>query len=48
LNTNKVDHEMITYGNAPHAFTVYDTPAYRKDADEKSWSHFLSFLISLR
>ena len=39
-----VSHEMITYGGAPHAFTVYDTGAYRKDADQKSWERFLEFL----
>lgn len=48
LNTNKIDHEMLTYGNAPHGFTVFDSPAYRKDIDQRSWSHFVSFLMSIQ
>lgn len=44
FNANKIDHEMISYGNAVHAFSVFGTPAYQKEADEKSWSHFLNFL----
>jgi len=44
LETHGVSHEMITYGGAPHAFTVYDAKAYRKDADQKSWDRFLKFL----
>ena len=44
LETHGVSHEMITYGGAPHAFTVYDVKAYRKDADQKSWDRFLKFL----
>ena len=39
-----VNHEMITYGGAPHAFTVFGTDRYRKDADQKSWRRFLEFL----
>ncbi|MDT8440995.1 MAG: dienelactone hydrolase family protein [Desulfuromonadales bacterium] len=37
-------HEMITYGGAPHAFTVFDSDRYREDADSKSWRSFLMFL----
>lgn len=44
FETHGISHEMITYGGAPHAFTVYDTKAYRKDADQKSWNRFLEFL----
>lgn len=44
LEANKIPNEMIAYGGAPHAFTVYDSPNYRKDADEKSWDRFLSYL----
>jgi dienelactone hydrolase len=44
FNAYKIDHEMITYGNAVHAFTVFDAPSYQKEADEKSWAHFLGFL----
>ncbi len=44
LENNGVSHEMITYSGAPHAFTVFDSPSYRKDADEKSWKRFTEFL----
>lgn len=37
-------HEMIAYGGAPHAFTVFGGERYRKDADEKSWQRFGDFL----
>jgi dienelactone hydrolase len=37
-------HEMITYGGAPHAFTVFGTERYREDADKKSWRRFGEFL----
>jgi len=44
LEAQKVDYEMIVYGGAPHAFTVFGQESYRKEADEKSWATFLSFL----
>ena len=44
LEEKGVPHEMITYGGAPHAFTVFGSDRYRKDADEKSWQRFLKFL----
>jgi dienelactone hydrolase len=44
LEENKVAHEMITYGGAPHAFTVFGTSRYREDADKKSWRRFTEFL----
>lgn len=44
LEAAGIDHEMITYGGAPHAFTVYDSDRYRKDADQKSWQRFKAFL----
>ena len=44
LELNQISHEMITYGGAPHAFTVFDSKAYRADADKKSWSRFLLYL----
>lgn len=37
-------HEMITYAGAPHAFTVFGSERYRKDADTKSWRRFTEFL----
>ena len=39
-----IPHEMITYSGAPHAFTVFGSDSYRKDADEKSWKRFGEFL----
>jgi dienelactone hydrolase len=44
LEANHVEHEMITYSGAPHAFTVFDTERYREDADKKSWQRFTDFL----
>jgi dienelactone hydrolase len=41
---NKISHEMIAYGGAPHAFTVYGQDRYREDADKKSWRRFSQFL----
>lgn len=48
LEESKVRHEMITYSGAPHAFSVFDSPNYRKDADEKSWKHFTDYLARLK
>jgi len=39
-----LSHEMISYSGARHAFTVFNTDHYNKDADQKSWARFLSFL----
>lgn len=39
-------HEMISYGGAPHAFTVFGSERYRETADKKSWSRFQDFLTS--
>lgn len=44
LEENKVPHEMITYGGAPHAFTVFNADRYRENVDRKSWSRFQQFL----
>ncbi len=44
LETAGVEHEMITYSGAPHAFTVFGSPRYREDADIKSWASFTQFL----
>jgi len=44
LEGKKVPHEMITYGGAPHAFTVFGDDRYREDADKKSWNRFTKFL----
>lgn len=44
LEEKGVPHEMISYGGAPHAFTVFGSDRYRKDADEKSWNRFGEYL----
>jgi len=44
LETAGIPHEMTTYGGAPHAFTVFGSDRYRKDADEKSWRRFVEYL----
>lgn len=44
LEAAGLKHEMITYGGAPHAFTVFGTDRYREDADRKSWALFGRFL----
>jgi dienelactone hydrolase len=44
LEQHGVGHEMITYGGAPCAFTVFGSSRYRKHADEKSWQRFMAFL----
>ena len=38
LETAGVAHEMITYGGAQHAFTVFGGSRYQETADKKSWS----------
>ena len=44
LEGKNVPHEMITYGGAPHAFTVFGDDRYREDADKNSWRRFIQFL----
>jgi dienelactone hydrolase len=44
LENNKITYEVNIYSGAPHAFTVFNSKRYRKDADEKSWEAFLSFI----
>ena len=44
LEAKGVSNEMITYGGAPHAFTVFGEDRYRADADKKSWQRFTEFL----
>lgn len=44
LESAGIAHEMITYGGAKHAFTVFGGNRYQKDADRKSWKRFLEFL----
>ena len=45
LETAGIDHEMISYSQAVHAFTVFSNPErYNKAADKKSWNRFVEFL----
>ncbi len=44
LETAGVAHEMITYGGAQHAFTVFGGKRYQETADKKSWQRFMAFL----
>jgi dienelactone hydrolase len=44
LESAGIDHEMITYGGAPHAFTVFGQNRYQEKADKKSWKRFTEFL----
>ncbi len=44
LESAGVAHEMITYGGADHAFTVFGGNRYQEAADKKSWKHFTEFL----
>ena len=39
-----IEHELISYGGAPHAFTVFGSDRYREDADRASWQRFTRFL----
>ena len=47
LEEKGISHEMITYGGAPHGFTVFGSNRYREDADKKSWKRFTEFLNEL-
>lgn len=44
LENSKIEHEMITYSGAPHAFTVFGSKRYHKEADKKSWERFKDIL----
>lgn len=44
LEMQGIEHEMITYGGAQHAFTVFDSNRYHAEADHKSWQRFVDFL----
>lgn len=44
LEAAGVNHELIAYGGAPHAWTVYDNENYREQADKRSWQRQLDFL----
>ncbi len=44
LEQHHIPHELVSYGGAPHAFTVFGSDRYRKQADELSWARFLGYL----
>jgi dienelactone hydrolase len=44
LESAGVAHEMITYGGAQHAFSVFGGKRYQDTADKKSWKRFTEFL----
>ena len=44
LESAGIAHEMISYGGAPHAFTVFGISRYQEAADKKSWKRFTEFL----
>jgi dienelactone hydrolase len=44
LESLNIKHEMITYSGAPHAFSVFGSERYRKDADQKSWARLVEYL----
>ena len=44
LEAAGIAHEMITYGGAQHAFTVFGQNRYQEAADKKSWKRFTEFL----
>ena len=46
LESAGVAHEMITYGGARHAFTVFGSNRYQEAADKKSWERFTTFLAT--
>lgn len=44
LEAAGIPHEMITYGGAQHAFTIFGEKRYQERADKKSWKRFQDFL----
>jgi dienelactone hydrolase len=44
LESAGIDHEMVTYGGAKHAYTVFGSNRYQEEADKKSWKRFTGFL----
>lgn len=44
LEAAGLDHEMVTYSGAPHAFTVFGSSRYQEQADRKSWGLFSDYL----
>ncbi len=47
LENADINHEMISYSGAQHAFTVFDSGRYQESADKKSWARFNQFIAEL-
>jgi len=47
MNAAHVNFEMVLYGGADHAFTVFGGERYDKNADKLSWARATSFLAAL-
>jgi dienelactone hydrolase len=47
LEAAGLQHQLISYSGAPHAFTVFGTDRYREDADRKSWLRFGEYLAEV-
>jgi dienelactone hydrolase len=39
-----VPNVMVTYGGAPHGWTVFGGRSYREKQDKQSWKHFADYL----
>jgi len=46
LEKVKIVYDIEIYSGAPHAFSVFGSPAYRESADKKSWLAFTNFIES--
>src|SRR6056297_2844766 len=44
LEAGSIPHQLISYGGAPHAFTVFGSDRYHEAADKASWASFMAFL----
>lgn len=44
LENSGIKHEMLTYGGADHAFSVFGGAKYHEVADKKSWKRFTEVL----
>lgn len=44
LEAHGIPHQMVSYGGAPHAFTVFGSERYQEAADQASWASFMGFL----
>ena len=46
LESAEIPYEIQVYSGAPHAFTVFDSSRYQKQADTQSWDAFTDFLAT--